>query len=72
MSNVQIVESYEYKVSDANDETLPAFVKSHGAKYGGKFVLWDPNDDEDGFRLSGDDPESLAAEAIEQLEIYEE
>ena len=72
MSNVEIVESYEYKLSCANDESLPAFVKEHVAKYGGKFVLWDPLDNEEGFRLSGDDPESIAAETIEHLELYED
>ncbi|MGE0576124.1 MAG: hypothetical protein AB7F22_07680 [Reyranella sp.] len=32
--------------------------------YPGEWVLWDPNDDEDGYMIVGDDPEELGREFI--------
>lgn len=70
------VEDYEealrgegYRIEPTDSDDLPDFVKAHVAKFGGSFVIFDPHDDEDGFKLTGDTAEEIAREACDHLEI---
>ncbi len=47
--------------ADAGDE-----LKARASAFPGEWVLWDPNDDSDGFLLAGDDWESLYSEFISE------
>jgi hypothetical protein len=42
---------------------------ARAAEHKGRWVLWDPDNDADGFLLVGDDPFAMAAEAVAHLEI---
>ena len=75
MTNQQLVEHHGYSLENRNDfidyciraEQIPLMARA--LKLTGRYVLFDKNDDDKGFLLVGDDPESLAAEAVEHLEL---
>jgi hypothetical protein len=53
-----------------HDRRSAAQLKERAAKYEGAFVLYDPEDDGDGFLLVGNDPEELDRVCYErELEI---
>jgi hypothetical protein len=76
MSYQDIVRSYDYRISTRFDFQraidAPYGLVARAANLQGSYVLWDPNDNEEGFMLVGDDPEVLAKEAIEQLQLGED
>lgn len=46
---------------------LPAGLRERAARYEGDWVVYDPEDDCDGWLLVGDDPDALAKETVEVL-----
>lgn len=58
-----------FEIATASDPDLPAYVHAHINEYGGPYIIWDPLDDEDGFKLSGGDLGVLTQEAVELLEL---
>lgn len=69
---MDIVEFNGYRLdarATFESEATPALV-SRAAEYPGALVLWDFNDDEDGFLLCGDDRDALVAEFEAHFEGY--
>lgn len=64
MTRQQKAEAYGYKIVPSldfynNEKDVPAGLRKRAASYRGSFVLYDPDDDDEGFLLIGDDPEQL-------------
>lgn len=51
-----------------NSDTAEALI-ARAAQQTGRWVLWDPDSDEQGFMIVGDDPFAMAAEAVNHLEL---
>ena len=58
-----------YDVGISSDPHLPHYVRAHLEEFGGAYIIWDPLDDEDGFKLAGDDLEAMISEAFDHLEL---
>lgn len=74
-SNINVIESYGYRLdSRADFETMAATAGLSGlvkraTAFPGSHVLWDPAGGEDGYMLVGDNPDELAAELVEFLDL---
>lgn len=61
---IRTAEKYGYRVTTReaflSAPNIPDGLADRARAYDGSHVFWDPDDDEDGFLLVGDDPEALA------------
>lgn len=73
MTAIDLVKRYGYEIADRNEAEaggrMPAGLKERMSEYPGKFILFDPHDDWEGFCLVGDDVDNLAAEFVKNSGI---
>lgn len=80
MTDEQILSSYGYKlvtVAEFNaapdvPDGLRVRVAENLRRWPGKFVVYDPNDDCEGFLLVGPDRDALAKETVQHNELSEQ
>ena len=69
---VKFLRSYDYDVAPRDvfmrTTGLPAGLQERASKYPGLWVVFDPNDDSDGFLLVGHDRAALVKEAYEHID----
>jgi hypothetical protein len=76
MDSIGLLKSYGYAVSTRTEAEasgrMPAGLKERMAGHPGTHIVFDPQDDDQGFCVVGDDPQALAAEAVEHLGLEDE
>jgi hypothetical protein len=72
MTNAELVKLHNYRLDlwqtflrDAPEILVKRAVTLPRSQY----IVWDPENDEDGWMLAGNDPETLAKETVESLEL---
>lgn len=71
MTPKQTLEKFGYRIDKRPDFEQVANPKlvERAAAYPGTAVVWDPDDDHEGFMIVGNDFETLAREAVDHLEL---
>lgn len=63
---------YAFGLRTEMEPYLPPGLTERMAEFDGKYIIYDPADDDQGFCLTGDDIEAMLEEAVEFLGLADE